>query len=410
MISLQTLLASGWKEKLPLICMIAAAVVLLWVFVSGMVKGFSRVGKGGLAWGFASGLFIVLHKFVPNPFTKAADGGFWKNNCGVIWGTCLLLVVVLMTLIGWCALGAIFAPQKRRRIVNPYEYESAQGTTTAITEGFEYELDDVVDTYYTRRQKTRYEMARETSPGILARLMGGVLAVINLAIVLAGIALVGLLAVDVLNLGGGVSKLVGSSIGDPLEKYITPYVLDIVTVGLMLFVGYQGFYAGTIGFTRSLLMKIGLLLVIVCGFAAPFIKQVADIGFVDTLINRCAKLYNKVDVVPQSFLGKVTVGAMFVVAGCIVVAILNYLLKLLMDIVESDTILRAIDGALATLIYLALGLAVCAIFWGGLYCLDVTNIFQVEEVISEKSFSFECFGAAKKALADFAQKYLLRFA
>ncbi len=408
MISLQTLLLAGWRDKLPTILIIAGAVIFACVFIAGMVKGFSRVGKGGFVWGIASVGFILLYKFIDNPFASKWTSGFWGDNCEIIWATMLLLAVVLVVLIGRASLSAIFNPDGRSR----RDYDEMgwrKGAAVANTEGFEYELDDEVDVYYTRR-KSRYEIARETTPGIVSRLFGGIFAVLNLAVILGAIAVVGLLIVNIFDIFGGVNALLGESFGGFLDSYVFPYAFDALTVGIIFGIACHGFYAGTIGFTRSLLMKVGLILVVVFGLAAPFIDKINDFSIIAGLIERCTSLFDSIEKIPPSLLGQITAGAVIALIGAIVVLVLSFLLGKLMDAIDNTIVLRAIDGALATLIYLALGVALCGILWGGLYCLDVTGILGVKEILPEGSFSLECFERAAWYLGDFADKYLLKFA
>ncbi len=401
MISLQMLLA-GFKDKWPLYAGIAGGVVLLIIFIVGMTKGVMRVRKGGFCLAVAGVGFIALYKFVPNPLAKVLTKGFAGKNCQLIWAVILLLAVVLVTLIIRGALAALFAPEDEK---------SAVATTTKSIDGVEFEMEEAVEENYSRR-KTRYDVARETSPGILARLLGGLLSVLNFVIVIAIIAGVALFVVDVLNVKGGVDGFIGGSVAKLLNKYILPYVLDFITVAIIFGIGCHGFYAGTVGFTRTLLVKIGTILVIIFGLAAPFIDKVNDIKIIDGMITRCANLYAKAPKVAKinGLLGQITTGVLLAIIGSLIMLVINILLKLLIGVIEDTVILRILDGALATIIYLALALALCAILWSALYLLDGAGIFKVQGILTEKSFSMECFETAGKYLSKVVDKYLLKFA
>ncbi len=412
MISLQALLLAGWREKLPTILMIVGAIIVACVFIVGMVKGFSRISKGAIVWGIVSVGFILLYKFIKNPLANVMPEGFLKDNSQVVWAVLLVLAVVLVVMIARAALGAIFAPADREIFEDEDEPVIKRRKRTrahAQTEGYEYELDDETEAYYTR-SRTRYERARQSSPGILARLLGGICAVINFAIVLAVIATIGLLILEMFNLFGGVSGLAGQGFADFMSNYVFPYVFDAITVGIVFGIACHGFYAGTVGFTRTLLMKIGMILVVIAGLAAPFIDRVNDWSLIDGLIRSCASLFDSIEKISPALLGQITAGVLLALGGAIIVFLVSFLLGKLMDVIDSTIVLRVIDGVLATVIYLALGLVLCFVLWGGLYCLDATGIVAVKGWIAEGSFSLECFETAGKYLGDFVDKYLMKFA
>ncbi len=396
MSSLQMLLASKWMEKLPIIGVILVALIVLCIFISGMRKGLIGAGKGGVIWAITGVGFALLYKFIPNPLKKLGTHG------KTIWGMALIVVIVVFVLLACVAFRALFAP-KRQRVTRVKETDEGEE---------EYELDDVIAGRYGNRapQKTKYEIERETSPGILARFLGGVTALINVAIILAIVAAVALLVVDVVTVNKTIEQIISGQPGKLLAKYIMPYVFDFLAVCIILIVARRGFSVGTIGFTRILFLKVGILAAVVVGLVAPFIKPLNDVKLVSELIDRAALLFKKVEVIPGSVLGKITVGVLFAIIGTIVMVIINLILKKLMELIENTTVLRVIDGALATLIYLALGIVLCGLLWSSLYLLDVCGIFQVQEILKENTFSFECFRTAEKFLKSFAEKYLLKFA
>ncbi len=397
--ALQMLLASNLMKKLPLYGFLAVGVILLIVFIVGMCKGFFRVSKGGIVWAITGVGFIALYKFMPNLLESTLSKTALKAHTQVVWGAALLVSLVVVMLLSRAILGMIFKPKAKAKAE----------TKTESSEGYEYQLDDVVEEHYAEKP-TKYEIKRRTAPGILSRLGGGVTALLNLAVVLAMVAAIGLFVINAFKIKGGVEGLIGGDLAEVLNTYLLPYVLDFLIVCIVLFVGKRGFYTGTIGLTRILLMKVGILAAIGFGLAAPFIGAVNRISIIATLIERCAGLYAKVSFVSPALLGKVTLGVLFAIVGVLAVVLLNLLLKVLIEWVESTTVLRIIDGIFATLIYLVLALGICAVLWGGLYVLDACELFRVQSLLKEGTFSFECFATAEKFLGKFVEQYLLRFA
>ncbi len=397
---LMNLLAVDIVKQLPLYLAIVVGIVLLGVFIAGMRKGFIKCKKDGIVWLLVGVGYVAAYRFIPNILDTALDGTKVAKFNGVIWGGALLLAIVLVVLVGRAILRLIFTPKKVKA--------SASNLKTS-SEGFEYELDDVADNYYARK-KTDYEITRETSPGILARVAGGFTSVLNVAFILLIIAGVALFVADAFYVKGDWAKYAGDATGEILNKYVVPGVVDFLIVCLVFFIGGRGFYAGTIGVTRTLLVKVGIVLVIVAGLVAPFVAKVNSIETIQILIDRCSKLYTKIDFLPSEVLGKLTVGLLFAIAGVAVILVLNVLLKMLINTIEQTVILRVVDGAFATLIYLALALGLVAVIWSGLYLLDACQIVNIQSLLAEKTFGYECFRTAEELLQGFVDKYLMKFA
>ncbi len=390
------LLASKWMEKLPLICVILVALILLSIFISGMRKGLIGAGKGGIVWAIAGLGFVLAFKFTPNPLQLGDHGN-------AVWGMALIVAIVVLVLLLCIFFRSLFAPKRKK---------AARANDVELDDEREYELDDVIAGRYndSAPQKTKYEIKRETSPGILARFLGGLTAIVNVAIILAIVAAAALLVVDVVTVDKTIAQIIGGQLGDLLAEYVIPHVFDFLAVCIILIVARRGFSVGTIGFTRILFLKVGILTVVIAGMAAPFLKAVNDLALISTLIDRFGLLFKNVEIIPNGLLAQIATGVLLAVVGAIVMVIINWILKKLMELIENTTVLRVIDGVLATVIYLAFGVALCCLLWSGLYLLDACGIFQVREILAEKTFSFECFKTAESFLKDFAEKYLLKFA
>ncbi len=392
MFSLQTLLAMGWKEYLPYVGIGVAVAILLGILIKGAAKGVFRVGKFGIVWAIAGGGFIGLYYFwtkkgLDNPIQNAFKKGFLFDNATLVWALTLAVGIVLAVMLVRAILGVIFKTERE-----PKE------TVAASSEGFEYELDDMVEGYYGR-PKTKYEKNRERSPGIISRILGAVLALVNFVIGLAIFAGVVLFLIDALKIAGGLSGILGSS-GDMLKESIMPYFLDFLTVGIIFGIGCHGFYTGTIGFTRILLVKFGTIAVVVLSLIAPFVKPFSDIALVAGLSERCAPVLANVKFIPTAIGGKLLAGIVMAVVGVLLMLVLNVVLKKLIEVIDGTCVLRIVDGIFATVIYLALAVLLCLALWSGLYALDDFGIFRVRELLLENTLSYECFNGGSYFLGD----------
>ncbi len=398
--TLQMLLAVSTAKQVALLGFIVVALAFAAVFIAGAYKGFMQVNKAAIVWSIAGVAFIVLYKYLPNAFANKLAKTALKGYSQLLWGILLLTAVVVAVLLVWVVLGWIFSTvEKEKKEVS---------VVSANSEGFEYQLDEVVDGYYMRK-KTDYEIKRETSPGIISRIFGGFTAAANLAAVLGIVALFGLFVIETLQIKGGIESLVGAQLTKSMKRYILPYVVDFLMVIFIVFLASRGFRTGTIGLTRVLFLKFGIVFALFIGFAAPFFGVVSRIGLISKLINRSAHVYNKIPILPAALMGKLTAGAVFATAGIALVLVINVLLKTLIESLEETTILRVADGVCATLIYILIGIAICGIVWSGLYLLDASKIFGVESRLKENTLAMEFLKGAENTVGKFVKKYLLKF-
>ena len=100
---------------------------------------------------------------------------------------------------------------------------------------------------------------------------------------------------------------------------------------------------------------------------------------------------------------------LFALNGAAGLEVLERLLKLATEKIEESSVVRVIDGVLAAILYLIIGVAVVAVFWGALYLLDYCGLFYTSDAFNEYSFlSEEFFEVAEKYLKSFADKYFFK--
>ncbi len=403
MISLQSLLASGASKKLPTIVLIACGVLLVLAFLIGVAKGYHNVGKGGFYWALAGGGFMLVYKFLgnKNPLSKLV-GGKLAGLSGCIWGLVLVVGCVLVALLLRGIFAVLFQPQ-----------EDWIKKENASRYGFEFEIDGIDDFPETgsMRGAKRIVHGRDKI-GIFGRLFGGLLCVINTAVVLAAVLGVALLVAT----GFGyryavIAETLKVKLVKTLVDYALIYALDLFTVGIVFWAGYKGFKTGAVGVTRAVLVKLGVLIVVIGGFAIPFISKTESLYVFKIVINRCLKLFAKMNPTLGAICGRAVAGALFVAVGLVIIAILNALLKMLTDNIEETTVIRVIDGVVASVVYVIIGVVLCAIMWAVLYIFDYCGIMQIKELFEGRAaFAKECYAGAEKVLKSFADRFLLRWA
>ncbi len=401
MFSVQALLAKKIAEQLPTYVYIAFGVILGLAFIIGFCKGYRKISRSNIYWAIAGVGFVFVYKFLnkKNPLDKLFKGSSAGLADGV-WAVALAVACALVALLFYGAITAMCKPKP--------EY-----IKDCVTEDywFEYDVDDVDDmpAGYGRR---RHELQRKKyRPSIGGRIMGAIACTLNAAVALAALAALVLVIFN----GSTFSKGVLSGVFDikfvkSALKYLAPYTMDVLCVGIIFGFGYLGYNKGFLGSARVVIKVVGTLAVVGFCFAIPFIGKLADMKYFALLIEKCSKLFSKLDGKLGEIAGKLTAGAVMAIAAVIVIVLLCLLLKSLTYKVETTSVTRAIDGALAALVYALIGVAVCAILWGGLYIVDYCDLFTASKLCSNKpTMANEFFAIAEKYLEKYADKWLLKF-
>ncbi len=357
----------------------AAALIVLIAFFVGFAKGFTRLGWGALIWAGACALFGLLESKFHNDNPILKIGGIAKLDPGVQSFASTLsiaVVAVLAALVVFALLALLCRPKKRKKAVLRYYREDD-----------DEEIEDEDD----EEEETRGERTRaEGRPCAFNRILGGLAAVVNTAVVLAAIACLALVVLDVTPLrGGSLKSLFESGVVAKSWGYIHVHTLDFLLLAIVTAMGYGGYRMGIIRGFRSVFLTVAYIAAVGGAFALPFLKWAADkewLSFIGKLSGYFGGLIGKA--LPEGVavvLGKVACGFVLCIGFCIVVAVIGLLLKLLAKAVAKVPVLRVIDGALSTLFMIALGVLVCALIAALLYLLEYYGFFQSSSLFEAKS-------------------------
>ncbi len=390
MFSLQLLMAMDPAQLIKYAALGGAALLAI-AFLVGVSKGFREVGKGGLYWLVAGVAFIFLYKMLEgkNPLANILTGKLAEFS-SFIWAFVLVVGCIVVTLVLAAACRALFRPlpaDDRIRI------------NKGVADGIEYEIEEMEKADY-RREKARY-IPRRKKPSILGRLFGGVLCVLNLLVIVAIIAL--FLLTVALNSSFGASLqpvLEGNALLTKVMGLSSQYIFDLVTVGVVFGIARKGFDVGFIGTTRILVRRFGVLIAIIVGFLAPFLKIFDQMALVQSLVAKFSTIFASLGSLSE-IVARVAIGAIFAVVLAIVVALLNMLLRKLTYSIEETTVVRVLDGVLAGVVYLILGAVLSVGIWSGVYVANELGVIALKDMIMETpSFARECYSLAESLLAQ----------
>lgn len=352
--ALHTLLAIDPKQILT-IALIACGVILLLAFFIGCKKGFCKIGWGGLMWAVAAVAAVVLCKNFSGEKNPLANIGAFSEKAVLADGVLALAALaasVLAALLINAIASLIFRPKKEK------------------------EEDEVEDIYFS-----------EKGVNIIDRLVGGIVCVLNTVLILGAIVVIALVVANITPLKNTLSAVYENNIVAKVMGKAKIYAMDVLSVGVVILIAKAGYRSGALGSLRTLLITFGGLLITALGFGLPFFAPNAAV--ISTVVQKCTALIegpvSKVSAALAPIAGKLVAGIALVVILMIVYMLLNGILKLFSRAVRSSRPFRVVDGTLACLLYLVLGVAVVAVFWALLYALEYCGLYGFSGLFTTES-------------------------
>lgn len=377
----------GWLSGNAIVIAAVAAVALIAVIV-GAVRGFTRIGWGALFWGLACGLFWVLDSRLhdSNPLLKLGavsrlEEGVRDFIASMSWA----LVAILASLVVYGLFSLIFRSRRKAAL---------RGVRAGDDEDIEDEDIDEDE-----------EEEGGSGIGIVNRIFGALVALVNAVLVCAGIVCLLLVVFDLTPLrDGALQSLYSSALVEKFWTSIHTYTLDFLLIAVIAAIGYSGYRSGIIGGFRSVLLAAGYIAAIIVAFWLPFSAVAAEkewLSFVGQLSDAIGGFIARA--LPENVaavLGKVSCGIILCVGLCIAVALIGLLLKLIERAVRRTAALRVVDGILSTVVLLVLGVLVCALIVAILYIFDYFGVFPTADLFEDAS-------PLAKGLFDVFDKYLV---
>lgn len=389
MISLHSMLFTA--EELPKFVGMGAAVLLAVAFIVGFIKGFRKVGWGGLIWLTTGALFLWLGVRVD------ASGSVTRRF------TITMLFVLLYVAAALAAYGilAYFLRPKTRWVK-----DKVNGNTSLAEYGLEFEPEylDYDGEHDAKPYGKRIHKTGHRPPKLLGRLLGGAACVLNVGMILWAIISFLLLCIN-------GSELSNMKIGLVLNNEVVAKLLDFakracfdwLCIGIILAIAKKGFEKGFMSSLRELIVTFGTMALVVGCFYLPFsayaTRTTGIFVFLDQLLTRSAAVVG--NTLPfAAILAKVLAGAFLAVIAGVLMFLVNILLKKCCHMVSKASPTRTVDKVLACALYVAVGAVVCIGIWCILALLENVNLFTISEMLSEEAtLSNNAFEFAKELLS-----------
>ncbi len=375
---------------IPWILVGVCGLALIISLIVGFVKGFRRIGFGGLKLGVACGGYLAVQLLLGdnNPIKAIAlpdtlTAGVKELVYSAI--TAVACAIIALILLGLIAL----AVRPREAAVKEHRYFVGAGAN---------EEDDLFDDDYEEDERIdprslAKEMLRQNKPCFFNRLLGGIFALVNTAVIFAFV-------VGTLLLVGNVTPLKDSYLKATYETewiafafgYVQSYAVDFLIIAILTGFISNGFRSGIFNGVRSVFLKIGYLAAFAGGIYLMFSPLAAEgqpLAFLNNFVTMVATpLKETVTMLTDEIAftaGQIVVGIAFGLVLDIVVFIIGWVLGKFVQASEESGVIGFIDGVFSAIIHIVIGVLVVAVLALILYCLQQYNVFNVGALYNENS-------------------------
>ena len=386
---------------LPMATVCFCAVVLFIALCIGLKKGGRRVSWSGLVWLAAGGGFLLAEKFLLDKLPLADLFARWFADESVVAFACsftLALGCILIALLLYGLATILYRPKAKWK-------EKTEDIFTKDEYGIEYDDDykdyDDYEDYQSRKVLVRKGYGKPTAVG---RILGGLICVVNTAMVLATVLAVAVFILSATRLKTGVlATMYTVPAVIKFENLAAKYALDLALIGIIVCVACAGRRKGMIQTVRGLILGVGMPAAVALSFYLPFSRFAAADGVrvLYGLVSRSTGAFETLGASEKvaGIIAKILSGALLAGLSAGLLWLIGFLLRALANFVDGVGFLRAIDGALSCLVFMAIGVLVCAVVWGIIYVLGYYGVFTGSDLFAGET-------SLSKGLLDTFNVYL----
>ena len=374
MFSLHSVMAADLVQKLPMLVGAGAGALLIVAFIVGFIKGVRKVSWFGVTWVTAGAAFLLIARNLT--FEGTPTVRFGKTLA-------LALLCAAAALVLYGVLAHFFRPRIR------WIKDNVNGDTTLAEYGLEFEpeyLDydgeDDGNPYGKRIHKTGFN-----PPKVLGRILGGVVSILNVAVILWAAISITLLIINGTGLFDmNIGKVLDIVIVAKVLEFAQFALLDGLAIGIIIVWANKGFENGLLNSLRSIIISLGSIAAIGGCFYLPFSPLAANergiFSFLFVVTGRCANALG--DSLPfADVLAKLIAGACFAALAGVLMFLLNLLLKKCCKLVSATAPTRIVDTILSGVLYMLIGAAICVGVWFVLALVEHFGLFNISKVINE---------------------------
>ena len=359
-----SLLATAKKVPpflLPTAIAVAGVIVLI-AFCIGFARGWRKVSWAGLVWGTAVGAFMLVEKTLGKKLpalTAKLTKKLPAPASELIPTLVSMAIAVIVTLLVYAVFSAIFRAR--------YKEVRGDGSRLDMDENgivYDDEYKDY-DDYENYRERNSVVRINGGKPSFVGRIFGALFCILNVAVFVAVTACTVFLLLGTTSLKTGALASVYNAKGvAKIMSLCSKYLFDFLIIGLCTVIAVNGSRVGGASTLRFIIVKLGGVVAGIGSFVIPFTK-LAKKGILLKFVNKCvgATASMNLSATVGAIVGKLLAGFLLCLMVIVAVILLNLLLKGLVALIDEVGFFRVIDSAVATLIYIVIGIAVCALIF-----------------------------------------------
>lgn len=365
----------------PWILLGVLGLAALIALVVGAVKGYTGIKPNALAWSLACGLFVVL-------IMELKDSGvltslpMFETMDPNITDFIVTMVVLCMTaflLAGVFGIIAVSWKSSFKRAV-----KKAEARKYAEAMGEEFEIDENAE-YHP------LPIDGKKKPRIINRTFGALTAAVNAVAVTAAILAIVLVVLYVTPLNEMyLSNLYTTEPMAWIWNVVHTYTLDFLAISFVMYMIRKGWDVGFLEGLRLLIVFVGFIAAVVGPFVLMFTAVTAEGEPLVFLGQGAAWLGNWLSSLTGGqltaqlglLIGKIIIAIGLLIVACLLMAVINWLLKKLVDAVDDVKIFSAIEKSLATVLFFVFGLAIVALVVGVGYTLGHYGVFDCSQLFN----------------------------
>jgi len=378
--TLASLLAMDFSQFGPVEWGIFGGVILLVLiaFIVGCKKGFSNMSLRPISWAAACAAFVLLDLNLHQVGVDLFGGMFPAETDPVVIdllaSTLWALAAVLARGIVFGSIAGLIACSKKKKL------KKAAGVDYREKYTGEEVLPNENKAYKTTAINGKIK------PGPLNRLFGGIFAILNTAVVVAILASITFIVLNMTPVAENMSDFFhedGSMFF--LWNFVHTHFIDFLLIALFCVIVAKGWRDGVLNALRTVVCALLKIAVIIGAFYLPFSPVAMEGEAFEFLHTGAVNLANLIPLTETVGLDvmvvvmKIAFGIVLAIVGSLLVKLIKWLLGKLLGVVDNVSVLWFLDGVLGAIVYAVLALAVIFLLALVLYSVDYLFIEPIGE-------------------------------
>ncbi|MBQ9118229.1 MAG: hypothetical protein IJY11_03395 [Clostridia bacterium] len=373
------------------------AIVGIVAIVVGAIKSYTGIKSHGLPWVLACGVYLILVKaLIENKVLSSLSlFDYLTDNA-----TNFIVAVFVLCVVTFLLAGIFAAIAKGLKRSFNKQLKQAEKQKYAEAHGEEFEIDE-------NKEYKPLPVDGKKPVRIINRVWGAISSAVCATAFTASIIALLMLVLYATPLRDTAFLAEVYTQGPMAEiwSFVHKYAFDFLMISFVMYMIRKGWEVGFMEGLRKLLVFFGFTAAVIGPFVLMFTAptatggKLAFLGRFATLISDAIGSNGAIPAVACTVIGKVCVGVILVIIACLLMALINWLLKKLVDLFDDVKILSAIEKSLATIVFFIFAISVLIVIVAIFYALGYYGVFDCRVLFKPYSpISSAFYGACEEWL------------